>query len=359
MVGHRLGTSLKHKNRPLLTPSPKRISSERKKGAVHAWVTIQRYRFPLYSARARLYSFAVMETLPYTAEEAVEICELGYKRKGESEQKYRARTREDLEAMGYEDIVFCDTRGAQVFAARKDGRMLIVPRGTDSPSDILSDLFAIPSIDDVIPGSVHKGFKRQASALEVKLNREGYTPNEGDEVWLIPHSLGAAIGTILGGRYSKSGAKVFIVSFGCPRAGSRAFFRKAGKVTHWRFENRADPICKVPPPGLFVHDVPPLFFDRHGHLTAEPTRFTRLWESSRALIGSAVVAIKKLVSFPLRLFGVRLDVEHGGVITIGDHLLSSAYKPRIKQAEKEIEGNLLEEYRSTAETSSFSENDPA
>ena len=92
------------------------------------------------------------------------------------------------------------------------------------------------------PGKVHRGFLRASEdvwddVLEVL--------PVNDPIYIGGHSFGGAVAVLVAARLAQIGRKVEVVTFGCPKVGSKRFTR-AVKVPILRVVNWPDPVTWLP-----------------------------------------------------------------------------------------------------------------
>lgn len=116
-------------------------------------------------------------------------------------------------------------------------------------NDVLADLKfrKIPFDDET---DVHRGFLAEINKLWETNILPDLTKHTGDiPVWITGHSLGAAMATLAGMRYSAEE----VMTFGEPRVGqniAQAFRSRS----HVRYVNGDDPVTKVPPRSSFNYE---------------------------------------------------------------------------------------------------------
>ena len=136
---------------------------------------------------------------------------------------------------------------------QKDGKSIIIIRGTANASNVESDVNIALETDARTGIYLHKGF-RDASTTIMQILDEQYTVEQ--TVHITGHSLGGAVAQILGMWYHKRGNNVQIFSYGSPKVSSQVM--SGGQPTHWRVVRRSDPIPFMPPwpyihTGLFIN----------------------------------------------------------------------------------------------------------
>jgi hypothetical protein len=112
--------------------------------------------------------------------------------------------------------------------------LYIAFRGTDSISDLLDDITALPvPTFGFARGSVHLGFQRNSSRFDVMHLLPYLDSNRADKVIMTGHSLGGAVAVLavqrLLGMQSLHGTELLrsgrlrCITFGAPLVGDRAF----------------------------------------------------------------------------------------------------------------------------------------
>ena len=160
---------------------------------------------------------------------------------------------------------FVERRGTQAYVAWNDRFACVAFRGTESRSilDLVTDA-RIPFVRWDSPGEqVHAGFK---DALEeVWPGLMAVLTTLGDRpVWFTGHSLGGALATLAGDRFTRVQASAAfgelggIYTFGSPLVGDRPFvdgFNARCGDRSFRFVNDQDAVTRVPPPLLGYRHV--------------------------------------------------------------------------------------------------------
>ena len=189
-----------------------------------------------------------------------------------------ARILQLMSTFGAKDTFFYDHKGAQAFLAIWLDKAILTFRGSQPrenhpatkpvstlgkvasalqfdfdpnlfdllSNDVLADLnFKKTSFSNKT--EVHRGFLAEINKLwESAILPDLTTHTEDIPVWITGHSLGAAMATLAGMRYSANQ----VVTFGEPRVGlkiAKAFRSKS----HIRYVNGDDPVTKIPPRKFF------------------------------------------------------------------------------------------------------------
>ena len=164
---------------------------------------------------------------------------------------------------------------AQCFVTKKDNRLFITFRGTNSIRDWLSDANIIrvpmdlPNTEKDDRPRVHWGFLRQFRSLQPMLDKEvdvfmksldnnnNANTNSKGEIIISGHSLGGAQSALASLQYSMAYPKVnvYCYSYGSPRVGSKGFVDLfLNNVTSYkRYVNEDDPVTMVPFALRFKH----------------------------------------------------------------------------------------------------------
>lgn len=212
-----------------------------------------------------------------------------------------------------------------VLSSRKE--ILVVFPGTADPGDWVDDVRSICRVrwNDTLPGTVGRGFRRQAEAIWPEVEtvvRRCAEHNTSAQVVLVGHSLGAAIATLTR-VYLERRAGVAVealYSFGSPRVGDLEFFewyRRALNGQHWSIRNtrddRADLVTRVPKRSWgFRHVGTPVILIENG-LSFSPERWHEI--RSRDPVGSwRCVRIIRQAAWDIRAHSMRETVDSLGRI---------------------------------------------
>lgn len=161
------------------------------------------------------------------------------------------------------------------FVARKRDAVYVVFRGTQTPSEWISNMNAV-----LKPyayggsGNVHGGFAElYGSIREIVMEALG-TQGKRRKIYIAGHSLGAAIATLSVGDIGKDDRNTIkaIYLYGSPRVGDAEYAREYDRnyqgITY-RIVNTSDLVTSVPPPvpvlgglgGYFSHVETPVDFN--------------------------------------------------------------------------------------------------
>ena len=138
---------------------------------------------------------------------------------------------------------------------QKDGKTIIIIRGTANASNVESDV-NIALVSDIRSGIyLHKGFREASSGIMEIID----TAREGDRsvvssnkpkyplentVYVTGHSLGGAVAQIIGIWLHKRGYSVQVFSYGSPKISSDG---GGDRPRHWRVVRSSDPVPFTPP----------------------------------------------------------------------------------------------------------------
>jgi predicted lipase len=131
-----------------------------------------------------------------------------------------------------------------------DDRKILVFRGSDGWTDWFDNIKAFwtktPKEWFGKSYRLHAGFVSQVKTI---YNRIMELTKEMNELIIIGHSLGAAVGTIFAGILTKRSIKVTLVTFGSPRVGLIGFVKWLNKKIYQsiRYVLNEDSVTKVPP----------------------------------------------------------------------------------------------------------------
>ena len=173
---------------------------------------------------------------------------------------------------GLPQVRFFDKQSTQCFVANNDQFAIVAFRGSEiwkkkgkfDWDKVIADLKADVDIrltDWPQGGKVHRGFKEALEEVWVDLLPYiRQLDQQGMQIWMTGHSLGAALATLCAGRYGNVQA---VYTFGSPRVGNDVFKEKFD-VNTYRIVNNDDIVARVPPPGAYVHVGELKFIDSDG-----------------------------------------------------------------------------------------------
>jgi len=157
--------------------------------------------------------------------------------------------------------------------------VLVFLRGTILKGDLVADLKAMPVPFDDFPGRIHRGFTGCytripdiRSQLKASLDKVVSSIPSGKPIIIAGHSLGGALAVMafydaMRWYGDKEGARMLLMTFGCPRVGTTAFatafdelVTKTGS-TAWRIANKADLITHLGPKLVYTHCGEEIGFD--------------------------------------------------------------------------------------------------
>lgn len=156
----------------------------------------------------------------------------------------------------YRRSVSCGQRDVQCFIKSKNGEVVIAFRGTDSVKDIwVNAAFSKRAVPFACADSrvrAHRGFVGAYLCGEVREEVfRAVSRADVRRVLITGHSLGAAMATLAAFeiKHRLPDLELWMVGFGCPRVGNRAFCRAYEKCVYQsiRVENGNDVVCKIPP----------------------------------------------------------------------------------------------------------------
>ncbi len=207
----------------------------------------------------------------------IEIATLVY-----DEEEY---ANEAFQKAGFSEARYFTGKSTQCSVVSNNNFLVVAFRGTESRKregqddirDIVEDIRVdadIRLISSGKKGKVHRGFSDALDEVWQDLNVyvKGLQ-NEGRNVWLTGHSLGAALATLAAYRYEDVQG---LYTFGSPRVGDEEFARDF-RVPAYRFENNNDIVCKVPPPlpGLYAHTGELKYIDADGKIQGDMSPWER------------------------------------------------------------------------------------
>lgn len=156
------------------------------------------------------------------------------------------------------NTIFYTSKGADVYVLENDTDVIIVCRGTEVKQ--FSDIKADVSISRVKTshGKLHIGFLHYVNHIWLNvLAHAAAAKNEGKNVWVTGHSLGAAMATIISYRLCENEKIVpaGLFTYGSPRVGDRTFINYFNTLPfkHHRWVNDGDIVTKIPFAPFFYH----------------------------------------------------------------------------------------------------------
>lgn len=156
-----------------------------------------------------------------------------------------------------------DRDGLQGFAAQGPAFAILVFRGTDTPSDWLTN-FKANQVDWPNGGRVHRGFTHVLDAVWPQVVAAA-TQCSGP-LLITGHSQGGALAALSACRLAAGR----VYSFGSPRIGNAAFLEAFAARVPWarRYVNHQDIICRIPLVRLgYRHVGQPYYIDAVGNVS--------------------------------------------------------------------------------------------
>ena len=172
-----------------------------------------------------------------------------------------------LMAIGFSDCKFFDANGLQAFLTVNPLKRLGVLTYRGAQPDELQDTltnanaFLRPWVG---PGRVHKGFGDMLAGKwrDIVIAIQGH---QNIRMLYTGHSLGAALATLSAALRRPSA----LYTFGSPRVGDAAFAASLADLTHERYVDCSDIVCRIPRASWFYDHVGVLqYFDQAGMLRA-------------------------------------------------------------------------------------------
>jgi len=196
-------------------------------------------------------------------ERALLMAELAMVAYNDEDETRRAATQ-----IGFPEVRFWDSSGAQAYRFANATDSVIACRGTEPNewTDVRADVDAIAVLAETA-GKVHRGFKREVDRLWPML--EAQLKNNRLPVYFAGHSLGAAMAKICASRCQLSHIATNpkqLFTFGSPRVGDRHYVNFV-KLDYYRFVNNNDIVTRVPPIWLgYQHSGQEIYFNRYGKI---------------------------------------------------------------------------------------------
>lgn len=138
------------------------------------------------------------------------------------------------------------------FFARGEGKnsdqVIVATRGTDTMSDVLTDLWAMPS-PSPMGSSCHSGFVDTFKSYQDDLKAFKDGIKKGSTIHCVGHSLGGALATLNADFFSQHGFHVKLYTFGSPKVGFGGALKRSlqtNNATIYRAFHDGDPVPMVP-----------------------------------------------------------------------------------------------------------------
>jgi len=161
------------------------------------------------------------------------------------------------------------------FIARKNNALYVIFRGTQTPSEWISNLNAVlKPYEYGGSGNVHGGFAELYGSIRDTVMATINTQGTGRNIYIAGHSLGAAIATLSVRDIGKDDRNIIkgVYLYGSPRVGDAEYARdydRNYKGITYRIVNTSDIVTSVPPPvpvlgsigGYFSHVETPVDFN--------------------------------------------------------------------------------------------------
>jgi predicted lipase len=170
---------------------------------------------------------------------------------------------------------------AQGFVCANDTDIVVVFRGTDQPTDWISNV-RYKQIAGY-GGYVHEGFAEQLRGLESRMLSavKKYHDNK-QTIWVSGHSLGGALATLAAKKLGTINNKPYMLNtFGGPRVLNPAA-AKAFKQTMYRFVNDQDLVPHIPSRGLinrYEHVGRRVHFTKAGKISTDKQSWLKAAEA--------------------------------------------------------------------------------
>ncbi len=166
------------------------------------------------------------------------------------------------------DFIEGEDKGAEAYTLTDRDNLIIVFRGTEPSewSDIKADCRFFKT-DAEYAGRVHRGFKGYLDRIWEPVV-DAFNSNSDRRVWVIGHSLGAAMATLAGSRLAEVSKDIDIVvyNYGSPRVGN-SDYRDAFKIPLYRHRNNNDVVTRNPIETIgYTHVGELKYFDSEGLL---------------------------------------------------------------------------------------------
>lgn len=216
---------------------------------VGRWLNILRYgRKDIISVS--LFPFQP-DTLAHTRENAMwmsEFSSLVYFRKAFCEAQ--------LKQWGCEKFYWIEdsTNDTQAFIANWPGYTVVSFRGTESFTDLVTDINFFKKTSEVFPGKIHGGFLKAAEGIWPEIQQSLTSIENTGKIFITGHSLGAALAQLNAYQSAKAGydvAGVFL--FGAPLVGNSDFsdaYNALLKTQTYLHTNNLDAVTRIPPTWL-------------------------------------------------------------------------------------------------------------
>lgn len=219
------------------------------------------------------------------------LCHLAYK----STQEIA----EGVRPLGYELFHSFDNTQSDIEGYIAEGKdsILLVFRGTDSPTDFFTDISILlspypkrrcPFFKPRVHSGFLKGFRSVEQEVYRKIDELRAARPSLRKFEITGFSMGGSLGAIAAlALKSRYGFPVHFVSFGMPRTGNRWFVRGFRKQVDfsWNILNDRDIIGQVPPKSFgYRHIGTKVLIDDNSRLIVEPNFFEKLEASIESVI---------------------------------------------------------------------------
>ena len=165
----------------------------------------------------------------------------------------------------------CDNAHCLVFFFHND--IVVAIQGTNDKQDILSYInlfFADTAIKD---GYIHSGFLCESKKIADSL--PSFQVDKRN-LWFCGHSLGAAIAIILSTKFFPKE----LFTFGSPRVGNKVWVDAYNSISHHRFVNNNDIVCRIPNINYWHHGQEH-YINYYGNVLDSPGYFQKLADRAR------------------------------------------------------------------------------
>jgi len=219
--------------------------------------------------------------------------------------------------LGFTTTEFYDKDGAQAYRFMNKHDLVIVCRGTEPTcfNDIGADVKAMPAVAETV-SRVHKGFKEEVDELWPMIVEDmTRATNIDKDLWFAGHSLGAAMATIMASRCMhdiRLPNPQELYTYGSPRVGWPGYVVSLG-VTHHRWVNNNDIVCRVPPAILgYRHHGTEHYMNAYGNVR-KMTGWQRFKDRMRGIwMGIKAGSIDNFSDHGMNFYIANLEMYVGG-----------------------------------------------
>ncbi len=225
--------------------------------------------------------------------------------------------RERLARAGLLEVFFVERASTHGFLAASADATILVFRGTDDATDVLSDLRALLTPEG--DGRAHQGFQ---DALNLVWTEFAALIGKRD-CWFTGHSLGAALATVAAVRHHRRVRGLY--TYGSPRVGDADFVASCD-FPAFRVVNNNDLVTRLPPPVKYRHVGELKYIDSERNLRDDPDLWDRVAEQVSGHASRIAENVRRWLDGDFKAIPIDSLVDHAPVhyaIHSWNHLVES------------------------------------